>query len=260
MWMSTRATALALLVLVLCACAADEDLAGTLVRSGSGAAQQDGATPGPTADPSARPAEQPVLAGLVIVPDSLQLSSDPAEPFSARSRTLTVMARMSTGQQYPTSVTWQAAPDGLVSIGAFNALSTVPGTGGGLVTLVASSGSVSATASVRVVPRVLSVSQVSLSETAFSLDAPSAAGGRLSHLSYDRRLFAIVTMSDASTTTDVSWSSSDEAVAGVDASGLVTARGAGSAEIVARASQAPAILARCQVTVKASGQVDMSLE
>lgn len=262
MWMSTRATALALLLLALCACTGSEeaDLAGTLVRNGAGLDQQAEATPEPTDDPTPRPAEQPVLANLVIVPESLQLSSDPAEPLSARMRALTVMARMSTGQQYPTSVTWQAAPDGLVSFGAFNALSAVAGTGGGLVTLTASSGSVRATASVRVVPGVLLVSRVNLSEPAVSLYEPSATGGTLPHLPTVRRLVATVTMSDGSTTTDVSWASSDETVAGVDASGLVMARGSGSAEIVARASQAPAMLARCQVTVQAIGQVDMILE
>lgn len=270
MWTSTRrglGAAALLLALVAGACTADDDPG--LLGSVGGAPGTGGssANPSPTpepqdpgADPTPTPVPVPVLAGLILVPDSFQFSSDPAAPLSARSKTLTVLARMNTGQQFATDVTWQATPAGRVTIGAGNVFTVVPGAAGGVVTLKASSGSISATASVLIVPKVLTVSGVSLSATAASLYVPDAFGGGLPDLPHRMRLTASVTMSDGSQTSDVTWASTNQAVAQVDASGNVTAQGVGTAEIVATSAQDGARSARCVVTVTARGLVDVVLE
>lgn len=267
MWMSTRGVLLASLMLTalgLGACAAGDDgpgITGTVSVGSGGASDRDDVAQAEPPDPTPPPLQKPVLAGLIIVPDSFQLSSDPAATPSARSKLLTVMARMNTGQQFPTSVTWQAFPNGKVNVaGSTNAVSVVPGAAGGVVILTASSGSVMATASVLIVPRVLTVSGVSVSATTASLHAPDQVGASLPDLPHRTRLNAIVTMSDGSTTSDVTWSSTNEAIAVVDSTGLVTARAAGSAEIVATATQGTAYSARCALTVKAEGLVSVDLE
>jgi hypothetical protein len=263
MWTSTRGAGAALLLaaLLIGACATDDGpgIVGTIAGSGGTNGRNQPADNEGT-DPTPRPVETPVLAGLILVPDSFQLSSDPSSPVSAKSKTLTVLARMSAGQQFATNVTWQASPANRVTIGGGNTFSVVPDAPGGQVILTASSGSITATASVLIVPRVLTVSGVSLSATTVSLYLPNQSGGGLADLPHYKRLTATVTMSDDSTTSDVTWTSTDPSIAQVDAAGYVAARGVGTAEIVATSNQNGAKTARCVVTVTAKGIVDVALE
>ncbi|HEY9899411.1 MAG TPA: Ig-like domain-containing protein [Pantanalinema sp.] len=265
MWTSTRGllgASVLLVALLAGACTSDDApvLTGTIVGGNGGATGRDEAPGDEGADPTPPPLQLPVLAALILVPDSFQLSSDPSAPASARSKALTVLARMSTGQQFQTGVTWQASPAGRVSLGGANTVSVVPGAPGGLVTLTASSGSITATASVLIVPRVLTVSGVSVSATTASLYVPDRNGGGLADLPPHMRLSATVTMSNGSTTSDVSWASTDQTVAQVDSAGYMAARGVGTAEIVATSTQDGARSARCVVTVTAKGIVDVALE
>lgn len=264
MWTSTRAFAgLALAAALLAGACASDDGSGVTGAAvgGNGASSGRDNVPGEQeTEPTPPPPKIPVFAGLILVPDSFQLSSDPAASSSAKSKILTVMARMSTGQQFPTGVTWQASPTGRVILGAANTVSVVPGAPAGLVTLTASSGSITATASVLIVPRVLTVSGVSVSVPAASLYVPHQNGNGLPDLPHNTRLTATVAMSDGSTTSDVTWTSSNGAIAQVDASGYVAARSVGTAEIVATSTQAPTLSARCLVTVTAKGIVDVILD
>ncbi|MNX90460.1 Bacterial Ig-like domain (group 2) [compost metagenome] len=106
----------------------------------------------------------------------------------------------------------------------------------------------------------MTLSLIHISETAASLYLPAQDGTSLPGLPHQLRLTATVTMSDDSSTRDVTWTSANEAIAQVDGAGYVVARGVGTTEIVATSAQDAAKTARCVVTVTAKGLVDVELE
>lgn len=261
---SKRRSRLALLVLsALLAACSDEPLVsgdGRLTRSTP--APIDKPSAGPSAAPSAAPSAKPTpfLKSLLVVPSEVSLTSDPSAPPSSRGANLAAIAVLSNDQQVSTTVAWTVAPSGLVAINAAGYVSTLADAPSGTATVTASSGSVQATASVRVTGKALTVTSLGLSNAGLTLYAPAADGVNSAGLPTSARLGAVVTMSDLSTTSAVTWSSSDEAVARVDAMGLVTSVGAGTARVTARAAQDPAKALDCAVTVKSQGLVDVTVE
>lgn len=237
----------------------------------SGGSRLPRATPEPTATPSAKPTATPTeaptptpaptLKSLLIVPSELSLSSDPGAPPSSRGASLTAIAVLTNDQQLSTTaVAWTAAPAGRLTINQSGYVSAMANAPTGTVTVTASSGSIQATASVRVTGTSLTVAGVTVSSAGLTLYAPATDGQNTAGLPTTAQLAAEVTMSDASTTSAVTWSSSNEAVARVSASGLVTSVGAGNATIRAAATQDPAKSVDCPIVVKAQGLVDVTVE
>lgn len=216
----------------------------------------DNATPAPT--PSPTPA--PTLQSLLIVPSDLTLSSDPTDSPSSRGANLALIATLSNGQQVSTTASWSVSPAGLVSINAGGYVSAIANAPPGTATVQASSGSILATAAVHVTAKPLTVQSISLSSTGLVLYVPAADGLDTAGLPISAPLVGVVTMSDGSTTSAVTWSSSNDQVATVSASGLVTTVGAGTATLTAQAAQDPNQTANCVLTVKAQGLVDVTVE
>lgn len=220
----------------------------------------DNATPttAPTTSPTATPT--PTLQSLLISPAEVTLSSDPAAAPTSRGINLAAIAVYSNGEQVTISAAWSASPAGLVAINAWGYMNAIANAPSGNATVTASSGSIQATASVRVNAKPLTVTSVALTSVGQTLYAPATDGLNTAGLPTSAQLVAVVTMSDNSTSSAVTWSSSDDLVARVSGSGLVTSVGAGSATLTAQAAQDPSKSASCPITVKAQGLVDVTVE
>lgn len=216
------------------------------------------ASPSPT--PTPKPTPVPTLVSLMIVPSEISLTSNPSAPPTSRGTNLAAIAVLSNDQQVSADVVWSVLPAGLVTVNGAGYVSAIANVPGGTATVTASSGSIKATASVTVTGTPLTVSSVSLSSNGLTLYAPAADGLNTAGLPTSARLIAEVTMSDGSTTSAVTWSSSDEAVATVNAAGLVTSVGAGQTNLTAKAALDPSQTVSCPVTVKAQGLVDVTVE
>lgn len=246
----------------LMACSGEE---GPLITGGNRPAEPTEApsalpTSAPTPTPTPSPTPIPTLQSLLISPSEVSLSSDPAAPASSRGTNLAVIAVMSNQQQVSTTALWSAAPAGRVAVNDGGYVSAIANAPTGTAIVTAASGSIVATASVHVTAKPLTVTSIALSSTGLVLYAPAADGINSAGLKTSAQLVATVTLSNDSTTNAVTWSSSDELVATVSASGLVTSLGAGSATLTARAAQDPAKEASCPITVKAQGLVDVTVE
>lgn len=261
--MSTSSRPWSLLALVglaaiLMACSAEE---GALITGRNQLAEPiepPSATPTPA--PTASPTPVPTLQALLIDPSAVSLTSDPAVTGPSRGINLAAIAVMSDQRQIATTVAWSIAPPGLVSINDGGYVSAIANAPSGTAIVTASSGSIHATASVRVTAKPLSVKYVTLSSTGLTLYAPAWDGLNTAGLLTSAQLSAIVKLSDDSTTNAVTWRSSNDQVATVSASGLVTTVGAGSATLTAEAAQDPSRTASCPITVKAQGLVDVTVE
>lgn len=246
----------------LVACSGEE---GPLITGGNRPAEtheDPSATPtsAPTPGPTASPTPIPTLQALLISPSEISLSSDPAAPGPSRGTNLAVIAVMSNQQQVSTTALWSAAPAGRVSVNDGGYVSAIANAPTGTAIVTASSGSIVATASVRVTAKPLTVKSIALSSTGLVLYAPAWDGLDTAGLPTSAQLTAIVTLSDDSTTNAVTWSSSNDLVATVSAGGLVTSLGAGSATLTAQAAHDPLVKTTCPITVKAQGLVDVTVE
>lgn len=174
----------------------------------------------------------------------------PAQSISLSKTTLVLVEEQSfelTATVYPEdstdkTLTWESSSPDVVKVeeGLLTALKP------GQADITVSAGEVSAVCNVTVEKKFVPVSSVTLDRASLDLVKGESA-----------TLAATVLPSDASEPS-VTWTSSDEAVASVDASGKVTAVGGGSAVISAKAGE---ITATCDVTVTVpveSVQVDPS--
>jgi len=162
----------------------------------------------------------------------------PAQSISLNKTTLVIVEEQSfelTATVYPEdstdkTLTWESSAPDVVKVedGLLTALKP------GQADITVSAGEVSAVCNVTVEKKFVPVSSVTLGKTSLDLVKGESA-----------TLVATVLPSDASEPS-VTWTSSDEAVASVDASGKVTATGGGSAVISAKAGD---ITATCDVTV-----------
>lgn len=136
------------------------------------------------------------------------------------------------------SLTWASSDESIVSVSDEGELTAIK-PGRAVVTVRAADGSgVEATCRVTVVERVIAVESITLDAASVTLTEGDS-----------RSLTATVSPADA-TDTSVTWSSSDEAVATVDADGTITAVAPGSAFIYAIANDGTDITAECTVTVE----------
>ncbi len=148
--------------------------------------------------------------------------------------TATVLPEDATDQ----SVTWSSIDEGVATVDETGKVTAVaPGTA--TITATTNDGSnLSAACTVTVKPAVVPATSVTLNETT----AEVTVGETL-------QLTATVAPENASNPT-VTWSSSDDAIATVDANGLVTAVAAGTAIITASTTDGSNLSASCEVTVK----------
>ncbi|HEY9856866.1 MAG TPA: Ig-like domain-containing protein [Stenomitos sp.] len=218
------------------------------------------ATPTPSAAPSPTPTPSPTVTGLMIVPSNVMLSSDPSALPSSRAINLAAVAVLSNNQQVSATVLWSVSPPGLVSINNAGYVSAIDNAPSGTATVKATSGALQATAIVQVTGKPITVDSVSLSSTGLTLYAPAADGLNTAGLVTTAQLSAEVTMSDLSTSSAVTWTSSNDEVATISPSGLVTTVGAGTATLTAHATQDSSKTATCPITVKAQGLVDVTVE
>lgn len=163
---------------------------------------------------------------------SITLSETTLELIVDKSSSLTASASPETS---PQTVTW-ASSDKTVAVVDANGLVTAIAPGTAVITATSTyTLTVSATCQVTVVAPA--VESISLSQSSLQL-----VEGENSSMA--------VTVLPAKADQTIVWSSSDETVATVDASGIVTAVGSGNAIITAQSESNPAITATCQVTVE----------
>ena len=130
------------------------------------------------------------------------------------------------------TVTWSSSDTAVATVDGSGKVTAVKA---GTATITAKAGNVTASCSVTVKEKNVSVTEISVNKTTLEL----AVGGA-------ETLTVTVKPGNASDKT-VTWSSSDTAVATVDGNGKVTAVKAGSATITAKAGN---VTASCSVTVK----------
>ena len=146
------------------------------------------------------------------------------------------------------TVTWTSSNTAVAAVDA-NGLVTAVAAGTVAITATTNDGSnLTANCEVTVNPAAILATSVSLDQSNVSL----TEGMTL-------QLTATVLPENATDRT-VTWTSSDPAVATVDATGLVTAVAAGTATITATTSDGSALAATCQVTVEASAANQLMVE
>lgn len=251
------------LTCLLTACPENDEVAGGIPVStpapgsgtdGSGVDGQvnnGGATPRPTG---------PTVTALLLSPSDQAITSDPAAAPSARQGKLAVTARYSDNRELPTTAGWSWVPNHALLIDASGNVRSSTDNFAGTVVVTAASGSFRATASIRVTPKLLTVTSLSLSPASLELYAPSpngTTGANSAGYQTTGQLRPVVTLSDASTESAVTWTVSNPSVATVSPSGLVTTLQAGSATLTAKAVKDPTKSAICNLTVLAKSKVDV---
>lgn len=134
------------------------------------------------------------------------------------------------------SVTWSSSDESVASVSSGGVV-TAKAAGSATITVKTNDGGKTATCSVTVMAKTVSVTGVSLSESSLSITEGDT-----------RTLIATVTPENA-TDKSVSWTSSDESVATVSSAGEVIAKSAGSATITVNTNDGGKT-ATCSVTVK----------
>ena len=151
--------------------------------------------------------------------------------------TLTLTATVTPDDATDKSITWSSSNTNVASVDADGKV-TAKAEGTATITATANDGcGVKASCEVTVEKKVILVNQITLSQTTATL----TEGETLT-------LTATVTP-DYADNTSVTWSSSNEEVASVDANGNVTAKAEGTATITATANDASGVSASCVVTV-----------
>ena len=133
------------------------------------------------------------------------------------------------------SVTWSSSDESVASVSSGGVV-TAKAAGSATITVKTNDGGKTATCSVTVLAKTVSVTGVSLSESSLSITEGDT-----------RTLIATVTPENA-TDKSVSWTSSDESVATVSSAGEVIAKSAGSATITVNTNDGGKT-ATCSVTV-----------
>ncbi|MCX7745831.1 MAG: Ig-like domain-containing protein, partial [Clostridia bacterium] len=145
-------------------------------------------------------------------------------------KTVQLTATVSPSDATDKSITWTTSDNTVAKVDA-NGLVTAVSTGSATITATASNGK-SATASITVVSKQsIPVSSVSVNPPTTTLEVGDLAAQDKKSI----QLTATVFPSDA-TNKSITWTTSDNAIAKVDANGLVTAVSAGTATITATAS------------------------
>ena len=168
-----------------------------------------------------------------IVAESVTLSETEAE--LTEGETLLLLATVAPDNTTDKTVTWTSSDEAVATVDAEGLVTAVAP---GQAVITAACGEVSATCSFTVLARVIEVTGITLDQTSI-FGAPGNS----------QKLTATVTPDDATDKT-VTWSSSNEAVATVDAEGLVTFVADGKAVITAACG---GFTATCDVEVATNG-------
>lgn len=199
----------------------------------------------------------PTLAGLRLSPADLVITSAPLATPSARQGKLTLLARYSDQREVPTTAAWSWAPNHALLVAPDGTLRAAADDFSGTVVVTAASGSLRATASVRITGTPLSVSAVTLSPSSLGLYAPSPDGTNPAGFPTTAQLGPVVHLSDGSTESAVVWTVSNPAVATVLPGGQVRALQAGSTTLSASSTKDPTKSAVCNLTILARSKVDV---
>ena len=169
----------------------------------------------------------PTLAEIITL-DKTEISFEATETATL---VATVLPELTTNK----SVTWKSSNEAIATVDA-NGKVTAVAVGEATITATTTDGSnLSATCKVTVIPTL--ATSIELDKTEISLEATETA-----------TLVATV-LPELTTNKSVTWTSSNEAVATVDANGVVTAIAVGEATITAIATDGSGATATCQVTV-----------
>ncbi len=172
----------------------------------------------------------PTLAETITL-DKTEIS---LEATQTAELTATVLPELATNK----SVTWKSSNEAVATVDA-NGVVTAIALGEAVITATTTDGSnLSATCKVTVVPTLAET--ITLDKTEISLEATETA-----------TLVATV-LPELTTDKSVTWISSNEAVATVDANGVVTAIAVGEATIIATTTDGSNLSATCKVTVVAT--------
>lgn len=169
----------------------------------------------------------------VIPVSSITLSKTELALTEGDSETLT--ATVKPDDATDKTVTWSSSDQTVASV---DAAGKVTAKKAGTATITAKAGDKTATCKINVEAKVIPVSSITLDKSELTLTEGDS-----------ETLTATVKPDDATDKT-VTWSSSDQTVASVDAAGKVTANKAGSATITAKAGEQSV---SCEVTVKQKG-------
>ncbi len=156
--------------------------------------------------------------------------------------TATLVATVAPDNATDKTVTWSSSDEKIATVDAAGKVTAVAA---GKATITAKAGDKTATCEVTVKAKVIAVTGITLDKTAVELTEGETA-----------TLVATVAPDNATDKT-VTWSSSDEKIATVDAAGKVTAVAAGKATITAQAGE---MTATCEVTVMAKEVIEIPEE
>lgn len=193
---------------------------------------------GQSASPSPNPSATPTLSSIAVSPSSAQITGGSTQQFTATGKYSDGSSKNLTA-----SVAWNSSASSVAGIsasGMARALQT------GTTTIVASSGSLSGSATLNVTAAPL----VSISVTPIN---PSLAAGTWLQLK------AVGIFQDGSTqnlTSSVTWASSAPAIAGISASGLLSASKTGTARVSATKGS---IVGAANVSVTAAALTSLAI-
>ena len=175
---------------------------------------------------------------------SLSASSATLEVGDTKQLTATVSPSNATNK----SVTWSTSKSSVATVSS-SGLVTAKGEGSATITCKADDGSGKyATCSITVKNSVVYVTSISLNASSATLEVGDS-----------KQLTATVSPSNASNKS-VTWSTSKSSVATVSSSGLVTAKGEGSATITCKADDGSGKYATCSITVKAVSEEGIKID
>ena len=170
------------------------------------------------------------VTGVEVSPESVSLEVGDSQALS-----VTILPNNATNQ----GVSWSSDDEAVATVGAGNMLSA-EGVGQTVVTVTTDDGSYTDTCDVTVTAATVDVTGVTLDEDDVSLEVGET-----------QQLTATV-IPDTATNKAVSWSSDDETVATVSASGLVTAVGVGGPTPITVTTDDGSYTDTCDVTVTAA--------
>ncbi|MCX7746277.1 MAG: Ig-like domain-containing protein, partial [Clostridia bacterium] len=182
----------------------------------------------------------PVIVPPIVVPPTVPVSSVSVSPGTATlevgdlaaqdKKAIQLTAAVSPGDATNKSITWTSSNDTVAKVDT-NGLVTAVGAGTATITATSSNGKTASSAITVVSKQSVPVTSVSVNPGTATLEVGDLAAQDKKTV----QLTATVLPNDATNKT-ITWTSSNNAIAKVDANGLVTATGAGAATITATSS------------------------
>ncbi len=165
-----------------------------------------------------------------------EISVNPTELILTEGETYKLTATVKPANATDKSVTWKSSDRAVATVDENGVVTAV--SGGTATIYVSSSNGLTVECKVTVIPAVIPVESISLSNTEL-----------LMRVGYTSELIAIVRPENA-TDKRVTWKSADPSIATVDANGIVTAKAVGTVVILVTSVFDPSVTAECRVTVE----------